>query len=194
MKTSMLKSLQYLAIALFGIIAIFITGMVIGEQPAHALPEYADRTGEACSTCHINPGGGGPRTLRGLLWVAQGRPDAIPEIGNILMAPGVTDGVELYDAACASCHGSSGEGLFGAALVLSGLTEEKISDTILRGRERSGMPGFSGQLTNEQVETLAAYVSGIASGSIEPAPLSYSLPPAEFICDFQPLEIKCGGN
>ena len=194
MKTPILKLLQYLAIALFGIIAIFVTGMIIGEQPAHALPEYADRTGEACSACHVNPGGGGPRTLRGLLWVAEGRPDAIPELGDILLAPGVTAGIELYDAACANCHGFNGEGLFGAALALSGLNEEKISDTILRGRERSGMPGFSGQLTDDQLETLSAYVFGIASGRIEPAPLSYLLPRAKFTCDFQPLEIKCGGN
>lgn len=194
MKTSLLKTLQYLTLAIIGTISIFLTGMFLGETPAHALPEYADRTGETCSTCHINPGGGGPRTLRGLLWSAQGRPDAVPELGNILLAPGVTDGVELYDAACASCHGSSGEGLFGAALVLSGLTEEKISDTILRGRERSGMPGFNGQLTDEQVKTLSAYVTGIASGSIDPAPLRYSLPRADFTCEFQLLEIKCGGN
>src|SRR3990170_4668320 len=42
----------------------------VGSRPVQALPEYATRTGEPCAACHVSAGGGGPRTLRGLLWAA----------------------------------------------------------------------------------------------------------------------------
>ena len=76
------------------------------EQAAHALPEFTERTSEPCAACHVNPGGGGPRTLRGLLWAARGRPDDIPPLPGKLISPDITDGLELYDIACAGCHGS----------------------------------------------------------------------------------------
>lgn len=194
MKSYLIRVLQWTALAAIAGIVLFATGGMFGETPAHAFPEYADRTSESCSTCHVNPGGGGPRTLRGLLWVAQGRPEQVPGLGNILIAAGVTDGVELYDIACSACHGKSGEGLFGTALTGTGLTENQIRSTILRGRERSGMPAFESQLTDEQIASLVAYVVGIASGEIEPAPLSYPLPPPQFECADNNTVEGCGGN
>ena len=98
--------LQLLAIA--GIAVFIFLAIAALSNPAHALPEYAKRTGESCATCHVNPGGGGPRTLRGLLWAAKGRPDQVPSLPNVLLAPGVTDGAELYEIACASCRGLYG--------------------------------------------------------------------------------------
>ncbi len=194
MKSLIIRLSQWIAIAGIGVLSIIVTGIIVGENAAHALPEYASNTGEPCATCHVNPGGGGPRTLRGLLWVSQGRQDQVPEIGNILIAPGVSDGLELYDLACAACHGKFGEGLFGTALVLSGISENKIATTILRGRERSGMPGFEGQLTDEQLAVLVEYVTGIASGDIEAPPAAYKLPPPKFACDDSYPVLKCGGN
>ena len=194
MKPSSIRFIQKLLIALLGLSVMLAIGIATGERPAHALPEYAERTGEPCATCHVNPGGGGPRTLRGLLWTANGRPDSVPLLGNILMAPGVSSGVELYDIACAACHGQNGEGLFGTALVSSGLTDNKILAAIVRGRDRSGMPAFEGQFTDDQLDELVAYVVGIASGSIEPAPNSYPLPPALFECVDNETGQRCGGN
>ena len=188
------KSFQILILIIVGLLTILIVDLLLGEPSVHAYPEYAARTDESCSTCHVNPGGGGPRTLRGLLWAAQGRPDQVPELGDILIAPGVTNSVELYDIACASCHGSSGEGLFGAALTNSGIPENSIRETILRGRERSGMPAFEGQFTAEQLEILVEYVTGIASGEIEPAPVSYPLPLGRFECAGIEFSEACGGN
>ena len=120
----------------------------------------------------------------------------MPELGAILIAPGVENSVELYDVACATCHGVSGEGLFGTALTSSGITEDQIRSTILRGRDRSGMPSFDSKFTDSQLAVLVEYVAGIASGSIEPAPLSYSLPPAQFECDSHYFDDSetCGGN
>ncbi|MEK6221402.1 MAG: cytochrome c [Chloroflexota bacterium] len=194
MKNSLIRFTQWLVIAVIGMGSIVIMGGILGENAAHALPEFVDRTGEPCATCHVNPGGGGPRTLRGLLWSAQGRPEEVPVLGNILVAPGINDGIELYDIACASCHGAAGEGLFGVSLVGSGIEENKIKSNILRGRERSGMPAFEGQFTAIQLDTLVAYVTGIASGEFDPAPASYPLDPGKLVCSNYPENIKCGGN
>lgn len=194
MKIRVIRFLQFITIAMIAVFVLILFEMMAGGSAAHALPEFAAYTGEPCATCHVNPGGGGPRTLRGLLWSARGRPAEVPEIGNILIALGVTDGVDLYDIACAACHGVSGEGLFGAALVSTGLSENSIRDAILRGKERSGMPSFNNRFTGEQIEALVKYIAGIASGSLEPAPISYPLPPAQLECMDNETLVKCGGN
>ena len=192
-RTKITKSVQIGALILLATFTILVTGLITHERPAHALPEYASRTEEACGACHVNPGGGGPRTMAGLMWSAQGNPDALPVL-TINLAPSVTDGAELYDIGCAGCHGLSGEGLFGPAIVGSGLQERKIESTILRGLERSGMPAYDGQLTDNQLAALVEFVSGLASGQIEPPPVSYELPAGLFICDPAPGVAECGGN
>jgi mono/diheme cytochrome c family protein len=194
MKQFLLQSLQIVTLAFIGLIVFFAIGVMVGERPAHALPEYAQRTGESCAVCHVNPGGGGPRTLRGILWSAQGSPDQVPDLGNVLVAQGVGDGAELYDIACAGCHGAMGEGLFGNAIILSGVQASKVESSILRGRERSGMPAFEGRFTDAQLEALVDYVTGIASGKIEPLPASFPLPPVEFSCIPGVESSDCGGN
>jgi hypothetical protein len=194
MKAIIQKLFQLSGLFLIGLVVYLGVEMAIGQTSAHAYPEFATRTNEACATCHVNPGGGGPRTLRGLLWSAQGRPDLVAGLGDILIAPGVTEGVDLYDIACSACHGPSAEGLFGVALVSSGITESKIRTAILRGRERSGMPAFEGQFDEDQLETLIQYVTGIASGVIEPAPLSYPLLPGKLECQDAVTGKSCGGN
>jgi mono/diheme cytochrome c family protein len=194
MRSLVSQWLPKIGLILLAAVVYLVAGTTIGRQPAHALPEYAERTGEPCGACHVNPGGGGPRTMRGLLWTAQGRPEAIPLLTNVLLAPDVTDGAELYDIACASCHGFSGEGLFGSALVGTGVTESKVESTVIRGRERSGMPAYEGQFTKDQLQALVEFVTGIASGRIEPQPDRYPLPPAEFKCTSNEEPENCGGN
>ncbi len=176
-----------------------VASLAARPQPAHALPEYADRTGEACATCHVSPGGGGPRTLRGLLWTARGRPDAVPELPDVLLAPGVTDPVDLYEVACAACHGPTGEGLFGTALADSRLREAKIRSSISRGKRRSGMPAFAGQLTDDQLTLLVSYVADLAANRVEPAPPRVPAPPGRLTCQATSGRVAavvrpCGAN
>ena len=194
MKKITLKLIQWVVLSLFVVISIFVVGIIMGEPEVHSFPEYATRTNEACSACHVNPGGGGPRTLTGLLWTAQGRPDNIPQLENVLISPGVEDGIELFDIACQSCHGSSGEGSFGLALTSSGFPENKIRSAILRGRDRSGMPPFEGRFTDVQLDFLVDYVTGISSGEIDPAPLFYSLDQGYLSCTSLLVSDPCGGN
>jgi cytochrome c5 len=189
-----IKFVPYFVIAVLAAMVFWVASGVTNTPTAHALPEYAARTGEPCATCHVNPGGGGPRTLRGLLWSARGKPDAVPELPGVLLAPGITDGAELYDIACASCHGPDGKGLFGTALVNTGLSKGKIKSTITRGRLRSGMPAFEGQFTDDQLEALVKFTQDLANGFVEERAQSFPLPEGELSCQALTVPIACGGN
>ncbi len=153
-----------------------------GGQPVYALPEYAARTGEACAACHVSAGGGGPRTLRGMLWAAQGKPDQLPSLPGMLIAPRVTDGAELYQIACSGCHGLKGEGLFAMGLVDTNISQSGVHSIIENGIPKMGMPSFKNQFTPDQRSSLVAYVTGLASGKIAPPPDAYPLPPALLRC------------
>ena len=179
-----------------GLAILAITAMVLfwSATPGHALPEYAKRTGEPCATCHVSPGGGGPRTLRGLLWAAKGKPDKVPELAGVMAAPGATDGADIYQIACAACHGKHGEGLFGVELVNSGLSEGKIRSQILSGRVVSGMPSFEGKFTPAQLDALTTFVASISSGAAAPITDSYPLEPGHMTCTPTPDNTNCGGN
>jgi len=113
--------------------------------------------------------------MRGLLWAARGKPDSVPELPGVLLAPGVTDGIDLYQIACSSCHGRNGEGMFGTPLLYSGINEAKARSTILRGRIQSGMPSFQGQFTEEQLQALVEYTLALANGAVTPMPDSFPL-------------------
>jgi mono/diheme cytochrome c family protein len=193
MKSSPIRNFQ-ITLAVVIVITIILLFTVWGSIPGHALPEYAMRTGEPCATCHVSPGGGGPRTLRGMLWAARGKPDKVPDLPNILLAPGISNGDELYEIGCSSCHGKNGEGLFGVPLLNSGLPDNKIRAQILNGRIRSGMPSFQGKFTNAQLDALVTYVTGIASGAITPAPNEYPLAPGQLTCSPTSPNSSCGGN
>ena len=191
-KTWFIHYLQLLAIA--GIAAFIFLAIASWSNPVHALPEYAKRTGESCATCHVNPGGGGPRTLRGALWAARGKPDQVPNLPGVLLAPGVTDGAELFEIACSTCHGLKGEGLFGKEIANSGLKDNKIRSNILKGRLQSGMPSFDGMFTAEQLQALVDYVVSLADGTAEIPPADYPLEPPAFNCTAQSSSETCGGN
>jgi mono/diheme cytochrome c family protein len=183
-----------------GLLSVALLAIVVGlalavasPRPAYALPEYAARTGEPCGTCHVSPGGGGPRTMRGLLWIADGRPDQVRTFENILIAPGVDDPQVLYDAACAGCHGSRGEGLSGGALVGFDFSETYLHRIILDGATDFGMPSFTGQFSDAQLEALTQYVHDLSAGRIVLAS-EYPLPPVELNCASGEPESPCGGN
>ena len=188
------KKLAWLVIplSLFGIFSMAVALFI--AEPAHALPEYAKRTGESCATCHINPGGGGPRSLRGALWAARGKPDKVPDLPNVLLAPGVSEGSDLYEIACSTCHGYHGEGLFGSELANTGLKSGKIRSNILKGRLVSGMPSFDGKFTGSQLQALVDYVATLADGTAVIPPQEYPLGSPIFKCSPQSSVETCGGN
>jgi mono/diheme cytochrome c family protein len=186
--------LQQLGIAILGFCVFLIVTQGASDRPAHAFPEYAERTGEPCATCHVNPGGGGPRTLRGLLWAASSRPDSVPELPGSQIAPGVSDGLELYEIACAGCHGFQGEGLYAMGLAGTGIPETAIRSYLLDGIPQFGMPSFEKQLEPAQVEALVSYLGALSRGEISPPEKEIPLPAADFRCDLSAKGTLCGGD
>ncbi|MBI5353136.1 MAG: cytochrome c [Chloroflexi bacterium] len=187
--------IHYLQLLGTASIALFIfLAISSSTDSVKALPEYSHRTNEACAVCHVNPGGGGPRTLRGALWAARGKADEVPVLPGVLIAPGLDDGAELYEIACATCHGMYGEGLFGREIANTGLSDNKIRSNILRGRLNSGMPSFEGMFTEAQLKALVDYTVSLANGTAEIPPLTYPLGSPEFKCAAQSASVFCGGN
>ena len=178
-----IRSASYLVIVLLSLALLAFVTLWSSSTEVKALPEYSPRTGAACAACHVSAGGGGPRTLRGLLWGARGRPDKVPELPGMLIAPHVEDAVELYQIACGGCHGYKGEGLSAAGLTNTKIGYTSILSFTVRGIKPLGMPAFEGQFTDEQLETLVSYVTGLANGSIPPPSDTYALPPSLFRCD-----------
>jgi mono/diheme cytochrome c family protein len=194
MRQSLAKIIPLLLISTLAAVVFMVTANATGAPVAHALPVYSVRTGEPCATCHANPGGGGPRPPRGRVLWGRRPPDEVPELSGVLLAPGITEGVDLFDIACAPCHGLNGEGLFGNSLANTGLPANKIHSAVVRGRLRSGMPAYEDKLTESQTEVLVSYVEGMANGTIELPPTSYSLPEGELTCQPQTAAVTCGGN
>lgn len=191
-KTWLIHYLQLLGIA--GMALFIFLAISSSTNSVKALPEYSHRTGESCAVCHVNPGGGGPRTLRGALWAAKGKPNEVPPLPGVLIAPGVDGGAELFEIACSSCHGQYGEGLFGRVIVNTGVKENKIRTNILRGRLQSGMPSFEGMFTEAQLQALIEYTVALATGKAEIPPAQYPLEPPAFNCSPLSPSNACGGN
>jgi mono/diheme cytochrome c family protein len=172
---------------------------------AHALPEYATRTGESCATCHVNPAGGGPRTMRGTLWIAAGRPDQVPPLpgspdqGSATAAP--ADDHALYEKlACAGCHGAEGEGGgAGPALNKAELPADQVAQVIRNGK--GNMLAYKpGVLSDAELAAVVRFVQAIGRGEVKAQAKTElrTLPPAKAVCGagqvITPTLASCGGN
>lgn len=47
------------------VLVLSLLALLVLPAPGWSLPEYAARENKACSHCHVDPGGGGPRNARG---------------------------------------------------------------------------------------------------------------------------------
>ncbi len=86
-------------------------------------------------------------------------------------------GTSLYIANCATCHGQDLKGGNGSSLVdgewAFGDDHEEIVANIEDGIPERGMPPFGQSLTDDQIESIVAYIDQVASGAdpfISPAP------------------------
>ncbi len=70
---------------------------------------------------------------------------------------------ELYASLCAGCHGDGGQGgPAGPPLVSTALDQAGLVNVIANGQ--GGMPGYSGQLSAQQIEDLAVLVGALGQG------------------------------
>jgi glucose/arabinose dehydrogenase len=99
-----------------------------------------------------------------------GDPNAIGPLGVPQAAAfGMGDAPDNYTKNCASCHGNDlsggrGPSLFSPAL-LAERTDKELHDTIVNGLPNGGMPSFKGQLDDDQIGRLLAYLR-IRSGQM----------------------------
>jgi mono/diheme cytochrome c family protein len=85
-----------------------------------------------------------------------------------LAAPTTTaSGSSVYFANCAGCHGSRGEGGSGPSLQVSTMSLDGIVAVTAGGA--SGMPGYSGRLTADEIAAVAAFVLDVQSGTPPPS-------------------------
>lgn len=71
------------------------------------------------------------------------------------------DGAELYAHRCAMCHGADAKGGVGPDLTSAeykyGKSREVVTESIANGRP-NGMPGFTSQLSEDELKALTDYV------------------------------------
>jgi len=73
---------------------------------------------------------------------------------------GASTGAEIFSTSCATCHGQDGEGGYGPQLGGGAVAETfpDIEDQIaVITNGRANMPAFEGQLSPEQIRTVAEY-------------------------------------
>ena len=82
-----------------------------------------------------------------------------------------TNGMELFVANCAQCHGPDargGKGFVGPSLgsgSLGSLSEDELAAKISHGKRLAGMPKFEGVLSGTQIRAVARYLVSLRSGS-----------------------------
>jgi len=117
----------------------------------------------------VNPAGGGPRTLRGLLWLAQGRPDQVPPLpgSDTQASEGTLDGATLYEKyTCAACHGSNGEGGAGPVLNQVELPADEIAQVIRDGR--GAMMSYKPDaMPDSELDAIVKYVQALGRGEVQ---------------------------
>ncbi|HKZ28119.1 MAG TPA: c-type cytochrome, partial [Acidimicrobiia bacterium] len=176
-----------IAVAVAATIALFIglpAGAVAGPgvdlRPALALQTVPDAEAvflEQCSPCHGTGGEGGVGpALTGSTLSAADRLQLIRRDRNAMPAFEITlgddtiealsmlvgrlAGTTTYAQQCAPCHGPSGEGGIGPALVAGDLSYE---DARLRISEGQGaMPAFRPTLTEDQLDGVTSFVQHLA--------------------------------
>lgn len=104
-----------------------------------------------------------PAALALLLAVGAGCGSSADESPPPPTPPGPADlhlGRRVYDANCAACHGSSGQGGIGPALGDGAVVQRYPEpsdhrDVVVNGRR--GMPAWGGQLSDDEIDAVVAY-------------------------------------
>ena len=81
---------------------------------------------------------------------------------QLLIPPELTEGHALFGRFCAACHGANGEGGPGGAVAGVSLSAVELDEIIRNGV--GSMPGFAGQMSDEELAALVAYTEALASG------------------------------
>jgi mono/diheme cytochrome c family protein len=139
----------------------FITGTVRSGRPGRRMPAWGEKEGglrpteivEVVSYVRRFSGGVRPEADRKPPRWVRGDPK---------------EGIRLFTAHCASCHGPRGEGGEGPALnnkvLLANATDTYLTETIRRGRRGTAMEGFANSstvrpaLATAEIESIVTYL------------------------------------
>ncbi|HZJ03019.1 MAG TPA: cytochrome c, partial [Thermoleophilia bacterium] len=70
---------------------------------------------------------------------------------------GAVSGEEVFSQNCATCHGADGTGIDGPDLTALSLDQATVEETVRTGP--GAMTAFEGQLSDEQIQAVADYVT-----------------------------------
>ncbi len=73
MKTTIARTTVFAGtVYVTAVIGAAATMLIVAPQKAAAHPAYAQKTGNTCGVCHVNPKGGGTLSKYGIKWVTGG--------------------------------------------------------------------------------------------------------------------------
>lgn len=98
----------------------------------------------------------------------------------------ISQGSQLYQTNCASCHGDKGQGISAPALwnpsFLAHNKDEFIRYAIRHGRENTPMQAFSGKLSAQEIDSITAFLRSKANDTVIGKAVIKQLPsPNEYI-------------
>lgn len=99
---------------------------------------------------------------KSLLAVASNQVEQVALASIVKNEETLKKGSEIFSSKCAACHGQNGEGLIGPNLTdeywIQGGSLDEIKHVILKGVLDKGMLPWEGQLSNDEINSVTAYV------------------------------------
>lgn len=119
-------------------------------------------------------------------WLAQVDPVEFIALPDDVIAGDVGQGAGIYADRCASCHGESGQGVSAPSLgdqsLLAHASDHFLRYAIVNGRDGTPMKSFSNELSDEEINSVVAYLRSQASGwSAEPPALVEPPSPDQYV-------------
>jgi mono/diheme cytochrome c family protein len=114
-------------------------------------------------------------------------PRAVTPVPTVPGATGnPTNGVLLFSANCAMCHGEDGQGRAGASLAAGFASinpQQFVRATVAQGIDNTAMPAFSqnygGPLTESEIDDISAFIVSLGSTAPQPVPTATPAPTAD---------------
>jgi len=149
----------------------YLRSVIVNGVPGTMMPPMAASQGGPMTDEQVGDIVGGMRTAWAVDGAGGGAPPLQGKVGN------AANGLAVFAAACASCHGADGRGTPAAGSVvddafLAMTSEQALRSAIICGRLDLGMPNWRGQvgtrtieshqastpLTSEQISDLVAWL------------------------------------
>ena len=183
-------------------------------------PAFANATRERIVSAITN---GMPGSAM-VAWQSVFTPDEVEELADFVLAefvqgakdaatsmtPSITEPARIYAESCSVCHGDDGKGAkwgqeslsakprdFTTALSRAELTRDRMIVAVSYGRPGTPMPGFSSQLSREQIAGVVDYVRArFMAGGSGPQAMSAAQPAPADAASYraQPLPNGLSGN